>query len=577
MEFSENETRRAVNLIWNAARDYRFEPDFKVFDENGRAELYWNSIVGAVRRHYDWEKLSALFRTFQGAVDQALYENLLWLGLENAAFLRERADRPALPSLRETYARRVVSMSRAAKNDRLMDVLQEAHFRRALGESPQMQDRDRELLDALEYGLELNTEQIIARTEQLFTEYLGYDPQETAAREDSAPKKKPAAFRFGGKGRDTRVHLPAVRGFGFGFGEHAEEYGGADARKSSRLAFQLPLFSTQTNEGLREYITNYFGAPLYGDKQVLALEKEFCTGNHKACHLHFTRGAYEDGTLATGYAGAQKRANMKQVARNRAFYEANLAKNRNSIARLTNRIRNSMLTHLESSAVKSGTGKLLGGRVWRGAYLNDNRIFEKELRGDSGNLSVDLLLDASTSQINRQETVATQGYIIAESLTRCGLPVRVSSFCSMSGYTVMNLLRDYSERGKNENVFNYFTTGCNRDGLAIRIAAGLLSKTDCEHKLLIILSDAKPNDVLKVEAEKNHYRDYAEEVGVEDTAAEVHRAGMEGISVICVFTGEDGDLAAAQTIYGRNFTRIRSLGQFADTVGALIQTQIKNL
>lgn len=577
MELSENETRRAVNLIWNAARDYSFEPDFKVFDENGRAELYWNCIVGAARRRYDWEKLSALFRTFRGTMEQALYENLLWLGLENALFLRECEDRPALPALRESYARRAVSMSRAAKNDRLMDVLAEAHFRRALGEDPPLKDRDRKLLDALEYSADLNTEQILALTEKLFTEYLGYNPGDAVENAPSDKKKKTAVVWFGSKRRDNRVHLPAVRGFGFGFGEHAEEYGGTETQGRSRLTFQLPLFSSQTDTGLREYITNYFGTPLYDEKQVLSLEKEFCTGNHKACHLHFTRGAYDDAALAAGYAGAQKRANMKQVAKNRAFYEANLAKNRNSIARLTNRIRNSMLTHLESATVKSGTGKLLGGRTWRGIYLNDNKIFEKELRGDSGNLSVDILLDASTSQINRQETVATQGYIIAESLTRCGLPVRVYSFCSMSGYTVMNLLRNYNEQGKNKNIFNYFTTGCNRDGLAIRIAAGLLSKTDCEHKLLIVLSDAKPNDVLKVEAGKNRFRDYVEEMGVEDTAAEVHRARMEGISVICVFTGEDSDLPAAQTIYGQNFTRIRALSQFADTVGSLIQTQIKNI
>ena len=39
------------------------------------------------------------------------------------------------------------------------------------------------------------------------------------------------------------------------------------------------------------------------------------------------------------------------------------------------------------------------------------------------------------------------------------------------------------------------------------------------------------------------------------------------IPVICVFTGNDDDIPAAHTIYGRNFARIRSLDQFADTVG----------
>ena len=51
----------------------------------------------------------------------------------------------------------------------------------------------------------------------------------------------------------------------------------------------------------------------------------------------------------------------------------------------------------------------------------------------------------------------------------------------------------------------------------------------------------------------------------------------DSIQVMCVFTGKDDDLPAAHTIYGRNFARIRSLDQFADTVGALIQNQIRSL
>ena len=38
MEILDSEKRRARNLIWNAAADYSFEPDFKAYDEDGRAE-----------------------------------------------------------------------------------------------------------------------------------------------------------------------------------------------------------------------------------------------------------------------------------------------------------------------------------------------------------------------------------------------------------------------------------------------------------------------------------------------------------------------------------------------------------
>ncbi|MEG1658745.1 MAG: hypothetical protein RR288_06750 [Oscillibacter sp.] len=575
MVLTEQEKRRAENLIWASAADYTFRPDLKAFDAEGRAELYWNCVIGAARRHYDWTQISALVRTFQGSVSQMTYENLLWLGLENAVYLRERSLRPVLPALREQYARRAVDLSGAAKNDRLLDVLEEAHFRRALGETPKLKPRDSALLDGLEWGPELDTAQVVARVTALFTEFLGYAPQGTP---ETAPGKSGGGIHwFAKRQRAAHVDLPAVRGFGFGFGDYAGDCGGTETAAGKQLGFQLPLLSGQTEEGLRQYIRHYFGAPLYEEKRMQALEKQFCTDNHSACHLYFTRGVYADETLAEGNAGFQKRAVLKQIRKNTAFYQANLAQNRNSIARLSARIRNSMLAYLESSTVKSAAGRLVGGQVWRGLYVNDEKIFRRELRQDAGNLSVDILLDASTSQLHRQELVATQAYIIAESLNRCGLPTRVYSFCSMSGYTVVNLFRDYGETDQNEHIFNYFTTGCNRDGLAIRVAAGLLAETDCEHKLLMILSDAKPNDVVKMALGDNQYRDYTEADGVDDTAAEVHRAKMNGISLLCVFTGNDADLPAAQKIYGRDFTRIRALDQFADTVGALIQNQIRNL
>ena len=62
-----------------------------------------------------------------------------------------------------------------------------------------------------------------------------------------------------------------------------------------------------------------------------------------------------------------------------------------------------------------------------------------------------------------------------------------------------------------------------------------------------------------------------------DAAYEVRRAQSSGISVICVVKGDDEDVASAKIVYGRDFTRIRSMDYFADTVGKLIQNQIKIL
>jgi nitric oxide reductase activation protein len=152
------------------------------------------------------------------------------------------------------------------------------------------------------------------------------------------------------------------------------------------------------------------------------------------------------------------------------------------------------------------------------------------------------------------------------------------SFCSMTGYTILRVFRDYGETRRNSEIFGYVSNGCNRDGLAIRAAGSLMAVSPYEHRILIILSDVKPNDVRKIPGTGDEeFIPYEASAGVRDTAFEVRRLRADGIAVVCVFTGDDEDVGSAKEVYGRDFARIRSLDQLADTVGMLIQNQIKNL
>jgi nitric oxide reductase activation protein len=235
--------------------------------------------------------------------------------------------------------------------------------------------------------------------------------------------------------------------------------------------------------------------------------------------------------------------------------------------------------NFESSIIRSQSGKLDANRIWRNIHVNDNKVFNKNYKNDIGNITVDILLDCSASQCERQEVIATQGYIIAESLTRCQIPVKVYSFCSLRGYTIINIYRDYEEMDRNDKIFNYRASGSNRDGLAIRTAVHTMDETQSENKILIVLSDCKPNDIeinpgtgiIPIRTE------YSGIKGVNDTAYEVKKGLMKGKKVLCVFTGEDEDVISAKRIYGRNFVRINYLERFADIVGVMLQNQLKNL
>ena len=104
-----------------------------------------------------------------------------------------------------------------------------------------------------------------------------------------------------------------------------------------------------------------------------------------------------------------------------------------------------------------------------------------------------------------------------------------------------------------------------------------MSQTSYEHKMLIVLSDVKPLDVAKIRKDERDIGvSYDGIRALTETAHEVRRLRAEGISVICVFTGEDVDLPSAKMVYGQDFVRIRDYSLFADTVGKLIIDQMKN-
>ena len=529
-----------------------------------------NCIIGAARKHYDYAQLQSLFAAFDQYEDGEVYEGLLWLGLENCVFQRELPQRPALGPLRRAYAEAMTeAYSRLPPDDyRLFECMALGHYRRVLGQEPNLGRYDQKLLDELEFSPELSTEEIVSRAKELFTRWF-----QISIEERKREKKGPwfsLKRRQTGKGK-TRYHK-----FGISFLYRAgNAYGGAgtdgrDGREEIRTKMSA--------EELRVFMTEKYGKALFSPWQTMELEKTLCTGNHASCHMHFTKGEPVPWQIQNAFESLQKNREAAQIARNRQVYQDNLAQNRTCIGKLAGKIQNSVLLYLHPAPVKSNAGRINGGTVWRAVTLDDNRVFIKNENGDMGDLSVDILLDASTSQKNRQETVSGQGYIIAKALTRCGIPCRVMSFCSMTGYTILRVFRDYNEPRCNEKIFEYVSNGCNRDGLAIRAAHHLMNRSPYEHKILIILSDVKPNDIKKMPGgREGELVLYEKQAGLRDTAYEVRLARADGISVICVFTGEDEDLPSAKQVYGRDFARIQSLDKLADTVGTLIQNQIRNL
>ena len=511
--------RRADNIIWNGAKDYSFVPDFRAYNSSGEVDLYWNIIFGSARRHYEYEKLEKLFSMLDKYKNAALYETIFWNALEPVLFQTELQGRPVLERMRPAPVE-----------------------------------------TELKLNAEMTTDEIVDTAKQFFLEHYGlYGDGKIRLKYRLPHLKRLSVDSFLQRGR-VFDHEP-----GYYHGE-ARSWDGD---------FSL---STKLNESeLRAFLETKFGKSIYSMDRLVRIEKLLCTGNHKFTHLFYTRG--EIGELHGIYSTFEMHQRKRQaelIANNRSYYQKNLLHNRLLISKLSTSIMNSILLHMQPAPIKANYGAVNPVLAWRAAKLHDEKIFTRTENENAGDISVDILLDASHSQVSRAEKISSQAYIISEALSRCRVPCRVMSFCSMSGFTIMRLFNEYSSVD-NSSIFDYYTEGCNRDGLAIRAAGYLMSGTSYAHKMLIVLSDVKPLDVAKIRKDERDVGvSYDEMRALKDTAHEVRRLRAEGISVICVFTGTDEDLPSAKIVYGQDFVRIRDFSLFADTVGKLIIDQMKH-
>ena len=133
-------------------------------------------------------------------------------------------------------------------------------------------------------------------------------------------------------------------------------------------------------------------------------------------------------------------------------------------------------------------------------------------------------------------------------------------------------VREYdAPRTENKNVFHYRTSSNNRDGLAIRAAGESLLQRAEENKILIILSDGRPNDIVVNRPNSKNPQSYCGDYAVRDTAFEVRNLRNKGVFVLGVFTGKEEDLKAEQKIFGKDFAYISAIENFSNIVGIYLK------
>lgn len=320
------------------------------------------------------------------------------------------------------------------------------------------------------------------------------------------------------------------------------------------------------------YVELNYGRTYLSEAEEKKINYLMCRGVHSDCSLYFTEGVLKNPVKRNYQYEYAKRLRNKNIW---LYHDKHRIVKRN-ISVLTDTLRKSLVLRSETQTVLSDRGQIVPSRLWRVGRSQDAKLFERELKADASDFVVDVLIDASGSQMSRQGEVALQAYIISEALSNVEIPHRVMSFCTFWDYTILHRFREYDDpRSANENIFNYVTSSNNRDGLAIKTAGYELLAREEEKKVLIVLSDGKPYDVLVNRPNARNPKPYQGKEAIADTATEIRRLRNLDVSVLGVFAGEEKDLATEKKIFGKDFAYIRNIKNFSKIVGRYLTKQLE--
>ena len=208
------------------------------------------------------------------------------------------------------------------------------------------------------------------------------------------------------------------------------------------------------------------------------------------------------------------------------------------------------------------------------AYRPDQRYFaSRKLPQDLPDMAVSVLVDHSGSMNGtRIETAMKASLLLHSFCTGLNIPVAVAGHNAVNGGGGVNYMiyADFEQiSGKDRyraskmaaSITRMKANHCNRDGLALKIAEELLSRRPEQVKLLMIVSDGRPN-----------HDGYGGEEAAKDIQGILRKAKQEGIEVIACAIGDDKDNIKA--IYGDSFVDISDLGRMPKTLVNIVKKRI---
>lgn len=586
-EFELELENRIKNLIWTVSGDYTLDvkPDIENYHRSHAVGLYDGIKQGAFARYFNREELSLyLMKKIYLHGEEGPLMSLAQICIEWSVAERITKEREGIKEIRKKALEDTLEMdfSRLAASEpgRLKLML----FKECLNGSEPATNRMRvfmEQVQALSDAKE--TIELIRTIDKLYNAMV--DPN--------------FEKRYGNLETVLAVSLEELAEFSWkdyleeealeeSFGTYLEHLNEAmtnldkmelnqetkkeESEEETSQKKKILIVDEEALSKMHSYVQRNYGIGYLSETEEKRRNLLLCRGIHSDCSLYFTEGVLKHAVLRN----YQYEYAKKQRDKNRYEYYNNHRMVKNNIRQLSDMLKKALVMRDEVQETISDRGRIVSSRLWRIGRSHDSRVFLKKLNHDNSDFVVDVLIDASGSQRKRQGQVAMQAYILSEALSIANVPHRVMSFCTFWDYTILHRFREYEDdRSANENIFEYNTSSNNRDGLAIKAAGYELLNREEEHKILIVLSDGRPYDVILNRPNARNPQPYQGKYAISDTAFEVRKLRSKGVCVLGVFAGEEKDLPAEKKIFGKDFAYIRDVAGFSGIVGRYLLKQLE--
>lgn len=576
---------RVKNLLWTVSGDYGLDmkPDVSLFLRSEAIALYDGIKQGAFARFYDRDMMGMYLvkKVFLQADEQCLTQ-LAQLCIEEAVGEKICQERPGICSIQRKACEDILNQEfeQMCAPGNVFGKLRAAVLRRRLeGSSYRAEKKIQELTDTVAgaAGAE-NTMDLIRLVDKLYNRLV--DPSFEAVHGNlekvlAVSIKELTEYPWEDYLTEElyeealESYMEQLTGNMTGLEDRAVTESMEEERRKKHKITVLP---PEVLEKAHTYVELNYGKTYLTETEEKRINHLMCRGIHGDCSLYFTEGILKNPVKRNYQYEYAVRLRNKNIW----LYHDKHRIVKHNIAELTDTLRKSLTLRAETQTVLSDRGMIVPSRLWRIGRSSDAKIFQRELKADAADFVVDVLIDASGSQMSRQGEVAIQAYIISEALSNVEIPHRVMSFCTFWDYTILHRFRKYDDpRTENENIFNYVTSSNNRDGLAIKTAGHSLLQRQEEKKILIVLSGGRPYDVIVNRPNAKNPQPYRGNTAISDTATEVRRLRNLDVSVLGVFAGEEKDLSTEKKIFGKDFAYIRDIRNFSRIVGRYLKKQLE--